>query len=903
MIAKIPDKRKDGKSSFYDLVAYCTNPEKAVHVGSQNLSSQDVEMAALEMAALASDNTRCKDPVFHMILAWREMEIPTPKQVDEAVRIALKEIDLQDCQAIWALHADTENLNVHVAANRIDPETGKAIQPANNWTYTALEMAARKIELAQGWEVEQSGRYLVTADGEIKVKEVRDEDAVKLSQTARDIEAHTATKSAERIGQETAAPVIRDARSWEELHTRLAEQGIAFERKGSGAILRIGETVIKASQAGRDISLSKLEERLGAYQEREVPSVLCNPQPEAVERVEAIPKVKKSWEDYQKARTDYRKSKEKAFSDLKERHEKERKSLSETQREERGQLLGVSWKGRGAELNQKRSVLAAVQKAENLNLRDRQKEEREMLKKRFSQRFPNFKTWLAAENDPELSVSFRYPDETPILLEGKRQGESFPPAPVDLRAYTAVNVGKGVAYVCSIGRKKSKEADFIDYGRKILLQRKTDETAVLAALQLAAQKWGAVQINGTEEYKQLCVRMAIEHNLKIANPDLAREVEAGRRRIAEEKEGEKMRQEELKKAIEENKKTLFGRYADAVGAERFRITVTEITEEGTRAFLFDRQNGGKEGKTREEILAAIPQFDKYVYYGKNIIVTPMSHDKHHILVDDLTPEKLRQLEDDGYSPACVIESSPDNFQAVITVPSADGDTAKDRAAANKLTRELNQKYGDPNLSGSVHGHRLPPFPNQKPKHRREDGSYPETVLVEAPGGFCEKAAAALAAIRAEVREAEKKAREAEERGRACYQGRNAYSAGDPSAAYWLHYEDVMKRRRGKSDYSQIDGIIGIRMRVAGYNPSQVMSAIEENAPMMRKQNMSAEQYAEKYRGRDWRRYARETTEQFVFGPRGVSQYAQAESYRPYYLNLEGRNAREGYETREKDLGR
>jgi hypothetical protein len=92
------------------------------------------------------------------------------------------------------------------------------------------------------------------------------------------------------------------------------------------------------------------------------------------------------------------------------------------------------------------------------------------------------------------------------------------------------------------------------------------------------------------------------------------------------------------------------------------------------------------------------------------------------------------------------------------------------------------------------------------------------------------------------------------------------------------------------------------MRVAGYSPGEVMSALEANAPAMRKANMDAGQYAEKYRGRDWNRYARETTDQFVFGPRGVSQYAQAESYRPYYLSLEGRNAKE-YETRGKDLGR
>jgi len=57
---------------------------------------------------------------------------------------------------------------------------------------------------------------------------------------------HTGEKSTERIGQETAAPIIRAAETWEELHQKLAEQGIAFERKGSGAILHIGETIIKA---------------------------------------------------------------------------------------------------------------------------------------------------------------------------------------------------------------------------------------------------------------------------------------------------------------------------------------------------------------------------------------------------------------------------------------------------------------------------------------------------------------------------------------------------------------------------------------------------------------------------------------------------------------------------------
>ena len=39
-----------------------------------------------------------------------------------------------------------------------------------------------------------------------------------------------------------------------------------YERKGSGAILWVGDTAIKASSADRHASLFHLEKRLGAYQ-------------------------------------------------------------------------------------------------------------------------------------------------------------------------------------------------------------------------------------------------------------------------------------------------------------------------------------------------------------------------------------------------------------------------------------------------------------------------------------------------------------------------------------------------------------------------------------------------------------------------------------------------------------
>ena len=45
---------------------------------------------------------------------------------------------------------------------------------------------------------------------------------------------------------------------------------------------------------------------------------------------------------------------------------------------------------------------------------------------------------------------------------------------------------------------------------------------------MANQKWGATQINGSKEYKELCVSVAVKYGLRLANPDLAAEVERRR---------------------------------------------------------------------------------------------------------------------------------------------------------------------------------------------------------------------------------------------------------------------------------------------------------------------------------------------------------------------------------------
>ena len=87
MIGIIGNPRKDGKTSFDTLIKYCAKDGRASYTGMQNIHFP--ESAADEMESLAFENPRCKDPLMHVILSWREMELPTNGQIDEAVKIAL----------------------------------------------------------------------------------------------------------------------------------------------------------------------------------------------------------------------------------------------------------------------------------------------------------------------------------------------------------------------------------------------------------------------------------------------------------------------------------------------------------------------------------------------------------------------------------------------------------------------------------------------------------------------------------------------------------------------------------------------------------------------------------------------------------------------------------------------
>lgn len=527
MITKIPYRRRDSKTNFKALINYClgiTGHEKnaVIHVGMKNLNSPP-EKAYLEMEGLSYENVRSKNPALHFILSWRSYESPTNDQVDEAVEIALKELNLEDCQSLWALQKDTENLHVHVVVNRISPETFKAVRPAQGWTKKALERAARKIEFTQGWEIEQSGRYVVDSSGNIHEKIEMRADS-KLSQKARDIEAHTGSESIERIAKREILPILESAESWDKLHSKLSEQGAYLERRGKGAILHFCGTILKLSSVSRKCSLTQLEHRLGVCN---APDENLKISEKSFDKTSVLPDVKNSWQDYQSEKEKYLEAKKSAIKSLRLQQKLERESLHDVQKSKWQELKSGSWEGKGRDLNYLRQLVSFIYKKEQLNLRDEQNQEMLELKSHYLQRFPSFKRWLLEQEREEDYKKYRFPGA--FILSPAQSGiySVELPKEIDLRDYFPRRGSGGSVLYCRAGKFT---ADFSDMGKRIVLNNKTlMEESVLSALQLANAKWGATQINGSDKYKSMCVSVAVKHGLQIANPDLAAEVERQRK--------------------------------------------------------------------------------------------------------------------------------------------------------------------------------------------------------------------------------------------------------------------------------------------------------------------------------------------------------------------------------------
>jgi hypothetical protein len=472
------------------------------------------------MESVAFQNKRSGDPVMHLLLSWKENETPTPEQAREAVKLTLDEMNMPQCQAVFSLHQNTDNLHLHICVNRIDPDTFKAIDPAHGFTHKGMERAARRIEYAQGWQIEDNAWTEIAPTGELVLKP-RFRDA-KIPQKTQDIENWTGEQSAIRKAQEVLKDAIKNMHSWDELHSFMLTNGMEYRKKGSGAVIHVGEIIVKASSVSKNLSLNKLEKSFGAY--RELPDSHSINQRSATKISEPKPLGKSNdnpdWRTYITARGNFYRNKKQYRRELSMTQEKEKKELKDRQRGERS-ALSESFKGHSytrQHINQQKSLLASKHAYGSVILKASHKAQRGGLQKELPA-YRSYEEWLRTKGMDDVADGWRHRRDGNFLqLESPNPGEleSWTANPKGLPGFSMMVTKQGLRFY----REESpKEASFIDAGRIIRVYAQDDDT-ILASLQLAQEKWGGVHLNGTDEYKRRCAKLAAQHGIRIDNPEL-----------------------------------------------------------------------------------------------------------------------------------------------------------------------------------------------------------------------------------------------------------------------------------------------------------------------------------------------------------------------------------------------
>lgn len=881
MIIVNPEKRRDGKSSFTSLIKYIESGDKGetklLYSGYRGIAAppRNLDDLIKDFNANAAKNMRCKDPVFHAILSWKEGEIPTEQQVQEAIEIYMQETGMEKCHCYYGAHKNTKNIHVHLCLSKIDPETKRSIIPAEGWTKKANTRAARMIEIAQGWEKDPGGMYQVIGGDIMEI--VTDTKEKALGKRAQDFENITSEKSAIRYAKERCTDALFESESWQELHARLAESGVRLERKGSGCVLFVGETAIKLSSVSQQLSLSKLENRMGAYQERTADTSV------AEYRTEPLRKTSNS-EKYIAERKAYYDEKNAAKAELERTFKDELETLKNQQKEEREQLHASrkSWKGQGALLNALKSRMAWEHVQQKESLIDSRRIRRAHQRDTYGSRFPRFTDWLKSQGKEQEANLWRYKETLPMAVTAPDNSE-VKPAREDAKnapQYVAdmERWGRTDSFVYRM-KEKGRKIAFVDTGRRIDIVNWRDEKAILDALKLAQQKWGKCTVHGSAAYKAMCVAVAAKHNINLKNADLQPALQKEKERlrtsqkISPQKEGEGMSLSIMKS---------FEQYHAAVAADRYRVTAFWQDERGQRrAWVLDKQNGEvSRGFEPQEIVQKIGLIKKLDEQKKHVYYTPISDNKHHILIDDMTKESLAKLQADGYAPAVILESSPGNFQAILTIPKIGAEF--DKEVSNALMIELNTKYGDPKIQGAIHPHRIPGTHNVKEKHLREDGSYPEVKLIHAEPQECRKAYGESYDMYKSFTEAKRRDVERMRRETETKQQTEERKLLSPVEAYNAHAKNIFQHAGagGIQNWNRVDSMIAVRMHVTGYSKSEIQKAIKIGAPSMR-----PESERNKHK---WEDYAKRTAEfpETLRGQQQVREYGSR--YRDHWLRIEGR---------------
>ncbi|WP_114104320.1 TraI/MobA(P) family conjugative relaxase [Thalassospira profundimaris] len=222
---------------------------------------EDLNLALLEVEAVRRQKPDIADKTYHLVVSFR------PGDQDKLTKDDLMAIEAEyakalgygDHQRVAGTHINTDNFHMHIAFNKVHPETLKVITPHRD--FNILAKVSREMEKKYGLAIDPG-----MTDG-------KERDPNKLSPAARNYEAHTWQESFQRHvlkHREEILEGLEKANTWQEAHEVLSGYDISIKLRGNGMVLMSPDgQAMKASQLDRSCSKKMLEERFGVFEAKQ----------------------------------------------------------------------------------------------------------------------------------------------------------------------------------------------------------------------------------------------------------------------------------------------------------------------------------------------------------------------------------------------------------------------------------------------------------------------------------------------------------------------------------------------------------------------------------------------------------------------------------------------------------
>ncbi|WP_131794019.1 TraI/MobA(P) family conjugative relaxase [Fluoribacter gormanii] len=519
IIRHIPMK-KTRLSSFSGLVQYlCNTQNKKERVGKVRLSncnSIDPIWAVQEVLATQARNQRASgDKTYHMLISFAPGENPSSQALQEIEDRVASSIGFKEHQRISVVHHDTDNLHIHVAINKIHPQTFNMIEPYR--AYKTFAEVASKLEIELGLQITNH-----------QTRKNRSENL------ADDMELHSGIESLINWMKRNCKEQIDAAQNWSDLHKILAKHHMRIQIRANGFIFcdEDGLTV-KASSVSRNFSKQRLESKLGEF---EPLLSITNLSSSNVYRHEPLNKTIISSELY--AQYQHEKIQSQNVRSAKLKHLREAKAKLIDKAKKRGRMKRTALKLMNLSRMSKKLLYQQISKT-LLN-------DMEMIRKNYTharhslmENYQN-KTWVdwlqkkAQSGDQDALMVMRY--------RNRKNNSNYTISGTD-SVFSSFNFGQ-IDSVTKEGTEIYKKDNAIirDNGKEIVISKGGSIPSLKRTLEMARQRYGdCICVNGSPLFKKIILQIVIQYQMPITFADLNLENQRQKLNLEQEKSHEQSR--------------------------------------------------------------------------------------------------------------------------------------------------------------------------------------------------------------------------------------------------------------------------------------------------------------------------------------------------------------------------